>query len=98
MSGALKLSSEITLDQPDEASARMFARQMYTLLIHLCEGRALAIVGGAPDYNGLEAWRLLREWYQPKTRSRGLALLNEILGWDSAVLRSVASDTRVQAA
>ena len=42
----------------------------------------MAIVQGAADHNGLEAWRLLHEWYQPKTRSRGLALLNEILGWD----------------
>ena len=82
MSGALKLSSEITLDQLDQAAARNVARQMYTLLIHLCEGRALAIVRGALDHNGLEAWRLLHEWYQPKTRSRGLALVNEILGWD----------------
>ena len=55
MSGALKLSSEITLDQQDQAAARIFARQMYTLLIHLCEGRALAIVRGAHDHNGLEA-------------------------------------------
>ena len=82
MSGALQHTTEITLDQPDEASARIFARQMYTLLIHLCEGRALTIVRGAPDHNGLEAWGLLHEWYQPKTRSRGLALLNEILWWD----------------
>ena len=82
MNGALQHTTEITLDQPDEASARIFARQSYTLLIHLCEGRAWAIVRGAPDHNGLEAWRLLHEWYQPKTRSRGLALLNEILGWD----------------
>ena len=82
MHGALKQSSEITLDQPDQAAARIFARQMYTLLVHLCEGRALAIVRGAPDHNGLEAWKLLHEWYQPKTRSGGLALLNEILGWD----------------
>ena len=79
MGDALKMNAEITLDQ---ASARIFARQMRTLLIHLCEGRALAIVRGVPDHNGLEAWRLLQEWYQPKTRSRCLALLNEILGWD----------------
>ena len=82
MSGALKLFSEITLDQPDQAAARIFARHMCAHLLHLCEGRALAIVRGAPDHNGLEAWRLLQEWYQPKTRSRGLALLNEILEWD----------------
>ena len=31
---------------------------------------------------GLEAWSPLHEWYQPNRRSRGLALLNEILGWD----------------
>ena len=82
MSGALQQITEVTLDQPDEAPARMFARQMYTLLIHLCEGRALAIVRGALDHNGLEAWKLLHYWYQPKKRSRGLTLLNEILGWD----------------
>ena len=85
MKGALQHTMEITLDQSDEASARIFAREVYTLLIHLCEGRALAIVRGAPDHNGLEAWRLLHEWYQPKTRSRGLALLNEILGWDFGI-------------
>ena len=55
---------------------------MYSLLTHLCEGRALTIVRGAPGHNGPEAWRQLHECYQPKTRSRGLALLNEILGWD----------------
>ena len=33
MNGALQHTTEITLDHPDEASARMFARQMYTLLI-----------------------------------------------------------------
>ena len=55
---------------------------MYSLLTHLCDGRTLTIVRGAPDYNGPEAWRQLRKCYQPKTRSRGLALLNEILGWD----------------
>ena len=82
MSDALRMSTEITLDQPSQGTAKIFARQLYTLLIHLCEGRSLALVRGAPDHNGLEAWRLLHEWYQPKTRSRGLALLNEILGWD----------------
>ena len=71
-----------TLDQRSQGTAKIFASQLYTLLIHLCEGRALALVRGAPDHNGLEAWRLLHEWYQPKTSSRGLALLNEILGWD----------------
>ena len=82
MSDALKMSTEITLDQPNQGAAKIFAQQLCTLLIHLCEGRALALVRGAPDHNGLEAWRLLHEWYQPKTRSRGLALLNEIVGWD----------------
>ena len=32
MSGALQHTTEITLDQPDEASARTFARQMYSPL------------------------------------------------------------------
>ena len=79
MSDAQRMSTEITLGQPSQGTAKIFARQLYTLLIHLCEGRALALVREGPDHNGLEAWRLLHEWYQPKTRSRGLALLNEIL-------------------
>ena len=85
MSGALKLSSEIALDQPDQADARIFARQMCTLLIHLCEERALAIIRGAPDHCGLEAWRLLHECYQPKPRSRGfgVAELNSWMGFRS---------------
>ena len=80
MNGALQHNTEITVGQPDDASAQIFARQMYTLLNHLCEGRSLAIVRGAPDFNGLESWRPLHEWYQPKLRSKSLALLNEILG------------------
>ena len=71
MNGALQDTTEITLDQPDEASARIFARQRCTLLIHLCEGRALAIVRGAPDH-----------MVSAKNEIRGLALLNEFFGWD----------------
>ena len=82
MSEALRADAEITSVQPSQGAARIFARQLKTLLIHLCEGRALALVRGAPDHNGLEARKLLHEWYQPKTWSRGLALLHEILGWD----------------
>ena len=41
MNGALQHTTEITLDQLDEASARIFARQMFSLLIHLCEGRSI---------------------------------------------------------
>ena len=78
MDESSRMDTEITLDQGNHAAARVFSRQLYTLLTYL-----LALVRGAPDHNGLEAWRLLHEWYQPKTRSRGLAFLNEILGWDS---------------
>ena len=61
MRDALRMSAEITLDQPNQGAAKIFARQLYTLLVHLCEGRALALVREAPDHNGLEAWRLLHE-------------------------------------
>ena len=44
MSDALRMNTEIVLDQPNQGSAKIFARQLYTLLIHLCEGRALALV------------------------------------------------------
>ena len=36
MSDALRMSTEITLDQPNQGTAKIFARQLYTLLIHLC--------------------------------------------------------------
>ena len=71
MYGALQHTTEITLDQPDEASRGFLHDRCITLLIHLCEGRALAIVRGAPDHSGLEAWRLLHEWNQPK-RDQGV--------------------------
>ena len=57
-----------------QAAARIFARQMHTLLIHLCGGRALAIVRGAPDHNGLEAWRLLHEWYLAEKEIKGFGV------------------------
>ena len=44
MSDALRMNTEIVLDQPNQGSAKIFARQLYTLLIHLCEGRAVALV------------------------------------------------------
>ena len=47
MGDALRMNAEITLDQPNQGAARIFARQLYTLHIHLCEGRALALVRGA---------------------------------------------------
>ena len=65
------------------------------MLIHVCEGRALSIVRGAPDHNGFEAWRLLHRWCQPKTRSRGLALLNEILGLDFGSKGATPKDSTI---
>ena len=35
MSDALRMSTEITLDQPSQGTAKIFARQLYTLLISL---------------------------------------------------------------
>ena len=37
---------------------------------------------GVVAQNGLEAWRQLVEWYQPRSGSRGLGLLTEVLQWD----------------
>eukprot|EP00972_Heterocapsa_arctica_P055359 8166282-Heterocapsa_arctica.AAC.1 len=46
------------------------ARLLHDLLVQLVTGRALAIVRGVSDANGLEVWRLMVAEYEPKQAAR----------------------------
>merc|ERR1712194_947669 len=75
--GAVEISVEECSDE-----AMRFSRLLYAMLVHTCEGRALSLVKGVRESHGLEAWRRMCEWYQPRSGARGLGLLTDILNWD----------------
>ena len=47
----------------------------------LCENTVLQIVAGAGRGEGLEAWKLLVERYEPRLRTRYAAQLMEIMSF-----------------
>ena len=47
---------------------------LYNRLIHLLGGPALMLHQSVVEENGLEAWRLLQQRYDPKTTLRSLPL------------------------
>ena len=76
-------SSPIAVDMPvmsDEE--RRAGRELYHILISLVRGPALDKVVNAGEYNGLEAWRLLSDRYDPKIRSRTAGQLVHLLRWN----------------
>ena len=64
----------ISMDRPLEKSAMLYNR-----LIHLLGGPALMLHQSVVEENGLEAWRLLRKRYDPKTTLRNLQLWLKIM-------------------
>ena len=66
----------ISMDRPLEKSAVLYNR-----LIRLHCGPALMLHQSAVEENGLEAWRLLRKRYDPKTTSRNLQLWLKIMNF-----------------
>ena len=81
MEAAAAMSSEIILSSLG-TSAMTQARQLYHILITLCEGKALSEVMMAEKYNGLEAWRKLKNLYEPDVGSRWVSMLKGILNPD----------------
>ena len=61
---------------PEERAA---SSQIYFALIMLCGGRALDRVPGAGNGEGSHAWRELHLYWQPKTSTRFVGLLTEII-------------------
>ena len=58
---------------------RMFADQLYTVLMSLVEGESFDILVGSGSGEGLEAWRRLHKRWDPLTTGRARGLLREIL-------------------
>ena len=64
----------ISMERPLEKSVMLYNR-----LIHLLGGPALMLHQSVVEENGLEAWRLLRKRYDPKTTLRNLQLWLKIM-------------------
>ena len=76
------LDRECPMSSMVEAT-QLRAARLYSLLAGLTRGRAQTLVRSIPDSNGYEAWRQLHASLQPKTKTRGLALLSAITSWPS---------------
>ena len=74
---------EMTEMTPDMMSK---ARFLYSLLVQVSSGKAIAIVRLAPMQNGFEAWRQLQAEYSPVEPSRAVAMPAGLLNprWDPA--------------
>ena len=53
---------------------------LYNVLVQSVEGRALSILMGAEANNGLQAWRMLMDSYEPRIGGRYTAMLMGIIG------------------
>jgi hypothetical protein len=58
------------------------SRQLYYMLIMLCRGAALDMVVNAGQGEGLEAWRLLVQRFEPKASTRFVGQLLNLLSYD----------------
>jgi len=61
---------------------RRAGRELYHILISMVRGQALDKVVNAGEFNGLEAWRLLADRYDPKLKSRTAGQLVTLLRWN----------------
>ena len=55
------------------------SQRLYAILASLLRAKPKAILRQITDRNGLEVWRVLTNTYAPKTKFRGLALLNALM-------------------
>ena len=60
---------------------------LYNLLIALVKGRALAVLRGVSDSNGLEVWRQFVQEYEPRQAARYSQMLQGVLNpeWTSSL-------------
>ena len=55
------------------------SQRLYAILASLLRAKPKAILRQITDRNGLEVWRVLTNTYAPKSKFRGLALLNALM-------------------
>ena len=76
---------EVDLRYPDTKDQVLkFSRFLYTILVQTVSGAAFAIVQGAPENNGLEAFRQLIRRYEPRTAGSRRALIKQIVNHPQA--------------
>ena len=80
MSRAVEANA-IVLSATLEAPRIRVSQQLYWMLLMLSKNAALQIVVGAGRGEGLEAWKLLVERYEPRLRTRYAAQLMKIMGF-----------------
>eukprot|EP00971_Amphidinium_carterae_P352084 6492417-Amphidinium_carterae.2 len=80
------LRAETTEDAVDNLAlsvdASSASQTLYYILIMLCKGSALTRVVNSGTAEGLQAWRALCRFYEPKTATRHASLLLEVLNFD----------------
>lgn len=60
--------------------ARSHAWTLFSVLTQSVEGRALSVIMGSESSNGLQAWRLLVDAYEPRVGGRYTAMLMGVIG------------------
>ena len=55
---------------------------LHSALVQVCQGKAIAIVNKAGSGQGLEAWRMMLQRYEAKTRQSRVMNMIQILSWD----------------
>ena len=71
---------DIPLGGLDGANADA-CRQLYYILLMLCQGTALNIIVNAGELQGCVAWRRLHQRYEPKATTRFAGQTLELLSW-----------------
>ena len=71
---------DIPLGGLDGANADA-CRQLYYILLMLCQGTALNIIVNAGELQGCIAWRRLHQRYEPKAKTRFAGQMLELLSW-----------------
>ena len=78
---AESLKAPIVLSTLSEKDRRA-GRELYHILISMIRGQALDKVVNAGRFNGVEAWRLFTDRYDPKIKSRTAGRLVTLLRWN----------------
>ena len=76
---------------------QVWSRQLYYMLSLSTSGEAQRRLQNVPDGEGAEAWKAFSEHNEPKTATRYVGMLRQILLYDFGDLTQLISDRTVQA-
>ena len=72
-------SSQNELPMPPDEDDKRVVRWIYNFLAQQLRGRAMKMLRGVPERNGLEAWRRIVQDYEPDAPSRHFGLLMRVI-------------------